>query len=180
MKAIIDLIIHLKWKNLFVLFQDPNRVEELIRFADFNYPKIYIQFRIISSNSTNWEYLINYIKSTAYSNLIIDLDDKLINKFLDIVKYKFYIFNIILIKIFLFNIKAKDNGIITPYYHLIFTSLDLSIISNEIAANITGFQISNSHSSKVKAFYSGLDLKRIKLGKTKIKYKPVSNILFII
>ena len=80
----------------------------------------------------------------------------------------------------LYNIKAKDNGIITPYYHLIFTSLDLSIISNEIAANITGFQIYNSDSSKLNSFYSGLDLKRIKLGKTKIKYKPVSNILFII
>jgi len=48
MKAIIDLIIHLKWEYLFVLFQDPNRVEELIRFADYNYPKINIQFRIIS------------------------------------------------------------------------------------------------------------------------------------
>ena len=89
MKAIIDLILHLKWEYLFVLFQDPNRVEELIRFADYNYPKINIQFRIISSDSTNWEYLINYIKSTAYSNLIIDLDDKLINKFLDIVNINF-------------------------------------------------------------------------------------------
>jgi len=91
MKATIDLIIHLKWRHLFVLFQEPQRVEQLIRFADYNYPQIFIQFKIISRNSTNWVYLINYIKSTGYSNLIIDLDDeKLISEFLETVYIYIY------------------------------------------------------------------------------------------
>jgi hypothetical protein len=47
----------------------------------------------------------------------------------------------------------------------------LSIISNEISVNITGFQAYAS--SDIEAFYLSLDKKRMKMGKTKIKNKPV-------
>ena len=70
---------------MFVLFEDPNRIEDLIRFADNQYPKINFQFRIISTNSSNWPHLLKYVRSSGFSNLIIDLDKKSINKFLDIV-----------------------------------------------------------------------------------------------
>jgi len=57
------------------------------------------------------------------------------------------------------------------YIIIIDIDLHLSIISNEISVNITGFQ--TYASSDIEAFYLSLDKKRIKMGKTKIKNKPV-------
>ena len=174
MRAIIDLITYLNWENVFVLFEDPNRIEDLIRFADNQSPKINFQFRIINTNSSNWPHLLKYVRSSGFSNLIIDLDKKSINKFLDIVikldSFKIY-YELYNNYWYWFTIKAKTSGLTTSYYHFIFTTLDLSIISNEMSVNITGFQTYNS--SDIEAFYLSLDKKRIKMGKSKIKNKPV-------
>jgi hypothetical protein len=69
-------------------------------------------------------------------------------------------------------------GITTVYYHLIFTTLDLSVISDAItyklSANITALQIHEQ--SNLDAFYSGFSLKRSLI----LKNEPVRSIFIII
>jgi len=87
LNAIFNLIKYYKWTLVTVLFQEPNRIEDLIRYNEFelNENKLHFQFRLISSNSNDWVHLIKNIKSSGSSHIIIDLETKFINKFLKIV-----------------------------------------------------------------------------------------------
>ena len=82
LNAIVDLIKYYKWTFVTVLFQEPNRIEDLIKY---NENELNFQFRLISSNSNEWIDLIKEVKSSGSSHIIIDLETKLINKFLRIV-----------------------------------------------------------------------------------------------
>ncbi len=83
-----------------------------------------------------------------------------------------------------FNNKAQEVGLTTNYFHLVFTSLDLSIISNEISykisANTTGLQIFDPNNMKVESYYSELNEKRKLKRKPIFSFKPVTqnNIIF--
>ena len=87
LSAIVDLIKYYKWTFVTVLFQEPNRIEDLIKYAgiEFYENKLHFQFKLISSNSNEWLHLIKEVKSSGSSHIIIDLESKLINKFLKIV-----------------------------------------------------------------------------------------------
>jgi len=73
--------------------------------------------------------------------------------------------------------KAEDGGLTTVYYHLVFTSLDLSIMSNQISykifANITGFQIFDPSNLKLESYYYEMNSKRKEKGKPIFSFKPV-------
>ena len=87
LSAIVDLVKYYKWTFVTVLFQEPNRIEDLIKYSEneLNENKLHFQFRLISSKSNEWIDLIKEVKSTGSSHIIIDLETKLINKFLKIV-----------------------------------------------------------------------------------------------
>lgn len=85
--AVFDLTQHYKWTLMTVIFQEPSRIEELVRFAgnELHDNKIHFHFRIISSNITNWIGLIRDIKLSGSSHIVVDLETKLINRFLRLV-----------------------------------------------------------------------------------------------
>ena len=87
LSAIVDLVKYYKWTFVTVLFQEPNRIEDLIKYAgiEFYENKLHFQFKLISPKSNEWLHLIKEVKSSGSSHIIIDLESKLINKFLKIV-----------------------------------------------------------------------------------------------
>lgn len=83
--AIINFITHYKWEFITVVYQDPNRVEDLIRFSYITKVKDYklrFQFKLLSKNADEWIDLISEIKTSGSVHLIIDIRAKLINKFI--------------------------------------------------------------------------------------------------
>jgi hypothetical protein len=95
MEAVIDLIDHLQWKRIFVFYQEPERIEQLVSFTNIDDLKYDFQFRLIDINMIDeWINVINYARQMGYSHFIVDLDTKYINKFLELVnkKLKYIIF----------------------------------------------------------------------------------------
>jgi hypothetical protein len=86
MEAVIDLIDHLQWKRIFVFYQEPERIEQLVSFTNIDDLKYDFQFRLIDINMIDeWINVINYARQMGYSHFIVDLDTKYINKFLELV-----------------------------------------------------------------------------------------------
>ncbi len=85
--AIIDLIHYYKWEFVTILFQEPSRIEDLIRYAsnEFQNFKIHFQFTLISKDISEWTTLIKNVKSSGASRIIIDIEAKYINTFLRLV-----------------------------------------------------------------------------------------------
>lgn len=89
MEAVIDLIDHLQWKRIFVFYQEPERIEQLVSFTNIDDLKYDFQFRLIDINMIDeWINVINYARQMGYSHFIVDLDTKYINKFLELVNKK--------------------------------------------------------------------------------------------
>ena len=89
MEAVIDLIDHLQWKRIFVFYQEPERIEQLVSFTNIDDLKYDFQFRLIDINMIDeWINVINYARQMGYSHFIVDLDTKYINKFLELVNMK--------------------------------------------------------------------------------------------
>jgi hypothetical protein len=90
MEAVIDLIDHLQWKRIFVFYQEPERIEQLVSFTNIDDLKYDFQFRLIDINMIDeWINVINYARQMGYSHFIVDLDTKYINKFLELVNKNF-------------------------------------------------------------------------------------------
>ncbi len=92
-KAIIDMVIHYKWNFVFVLFQDPDRVVDLIKFSEYSEyreQRIKFQFRILDNNMSYWSELLNEVKHSGCSHVVIDLKSNMINNFLNIVSFFHY------------------------------------------------------------------------------------------
>ena len=85
--AIIDLIHHFKWQFVTILFQEPSRMEDLIRYAsnEFQNNKIHFQFKLISKDIFEWTSLIKNVRSSGASHIIIDIEAKYLNSFLRLV-----------------------------------------------------------------------------------------------
>ena len=83
MASVIDIIHYYKWEIVYVLFQEPSRVENLIRYAEFEHTIVH--FRLISQNSIEWHALLKFVKETGASHIIVDIEIKLINAFLKLV-----------------------------------------------------------------------------------------------
>jgi len=85
-ESIIDFINHLEWKNIFIFFQEPQRIENLVRLSNGDPLKYNLQFRLLdTSYKENWIYQIRYAKQSGFSHFVVDLDAKYINKFLELV-----------------------------------------------------------------------------------------------
>ena len=86
--AIIDFVTYYKWEFVTVLYQDPIRVERLIRFSESHTAqerKLRFQFKILSKNDSEWINVMEQIQASGSVHLIIDIRTKLINKFIGIV-----------------------------------------------------------------------------------------------
>lgn len=89
LEAITDLINYYKWEFITVVYQEPSRIEDLIRLSyvkklnrDFKYR---VQFKLLSKHTSDWIDTIKSIKMSGSVHLIVDVENKLINKFLEIV-----------------------------------------------------------------------------------------------
>ena len=86
MASLIDIIHYYKWEIVYVLFQEPSRVEDLIRYAESSgFQHTRVHFRLISQNIMKWRALLKFVKETGASNLIIDIETKYITAFLKLV-----------------------------------------------------------------------------------------------
>ncbi len=72
----------------------PNRVEELIRLPSniFNENKFRLQVRQLSTDIDKWIYLIKDVKLSGSSHIIVDIENKYMNRFVQLVNL-FLIYN---------------------------------------------------------------------------------------
>ncbi len=85
--AIIDIIHYSKWNFVDVLFQEPSRIDYLIRYAGskFDDKKLHFQFKLLSKNHSEWSSLLKNVRESGSSHIIIDIESKYINSFLKLV-----------------------------------------------------------------------------------------------
>ena len=92
-EAMIDLISYYKWEFVTILYQEslgPHRIEDLVRLPInvnnvFNENKFRLQVRQLSSDVENWIYLIKDVKLSGSSHIIVDIENKHLNRFLQLV-----------------------------------------------------------------------------------------------
>lgn len=174
MKAIIDLIEYYKWEYVTILYQETTgieRIEDLVRMQreygqqpyssnpyGQNQPnKLRIQVRQLSKDVDKWIYLIKDVKLGSSSHIIVDIQTKYLNDFLK---------------------QAEEVGLMTAYFHFIFTSLDIAILEHAPAANITALQIYEPNDQNVKSLFAEFNLKNMVAHKPMFKYMP-SEAVFI-
>ena len=92
MEAIIDLIDYYKWEYVTILYQEStglDRIEDLIRLPrrTHNDVKLRLQVRQLSSDVNKWIYLIKDVKLSGSSHIIVDIQTKYLNRFLEQVNY---------------------------------------------------------------------------------------------
>jgi hypothetical protein len=112
MKAIIDLIDHYKWEYVTILYSESSgldRIEDLIRLPrkSLNDNKLRLQVRQLSSDIEKWIYVIKDVKLSGSSHIIVDIPTKYLSTFIS---------------------QAEEVGLMTSYFHFMFTSMDLSIL----------------------------------------------------
>ena len=87
--AIIDLMDHYRWTFITVLYQEPSRIEDLIRLNGNS--KHRLIFKYLSSNFSDWAVIMKEIKSSACFHIIIDVETDLINQFLLLVNVLIFV-----------------------------------------------------------------------------------------
>lgn len=101
MKAVIDLIDYYKWEYVTILYQESTgieRIEDLIRLQrhsvhEYNtmlphhQNKLRLQVRQLSKDVDKWLYLIKDVKLSGSSHIIVDVETKYLNTFLQQVCY---------------------------------------------------------------------------------------------
>lgn len=117
-KGIIDLIDYYKWDYVTILYQESiglARIEDLIKLptrpnygapmkpGNMNSNKLRVQVRQLSSDISQWIYVIKEVKLTGSSHIIVDIQTKYLNKFLEHVNF-IQIFDYH----FIFNFKNSD------------------------------------------------------------------------
>lgn len=109
--------------------------------------------RQLSSDITKWTSLIKDIKSSGTSHIIVDIETRHMNEFIR---------------------QANEVGLMTAYFHFIFTSLDLAILDYAPSANITAVQIFEPNSQKVANLLAEFNFKNMIKHKPLFKFLPVS------
>jgi hypothetical protein len=174
--AIIDLMDHYKWTFITVLYQEPNRIEDLVRLN--GYSKHRLIFKYLDRNSSTWNQLFKEIRQSGSFCFIIDLKTKLINEFIHLVNFFIFHINLFFVS-FIFYYKADKSGLTSFYYHWIFMSLDASVIRSvkafkKISCNISSLQLINQKNLKAIELLNFLN-QNIKLtSKQKYDYLPVN------
>jgi glutamate receptor, ionotropic kainate 2 len=148
MDAIIDLIDYYKWKYITVLYRDPSRIEDLIEYAgsddmDYQNSNHNLIFRYLSNNSSDWNDVMKEIRSSGTFHMIVDIETELISQFLYL---------------------ADLNSLTSYYHHIMFTTLDLAVITNitnlRMGCNITALQMFEPNNLKINALFAGLNSKK--------------------
>ena len=93
-EAIKDVVNYYKWEFITVIYQEPSRIQDLIRLSytkklnkDFKYR---FQFKYMNHNKSEWIEIVKFIKLSGSVHIIIDIENKLINDFLEIVSIFFF------------------------------------------------------------------------------------------
>jgi hypothetical protein len=82
--------------------------------------KLQVSVRMLEKDRSKWIYLLKDVKMRGSSYFIVHIEPELINEFVT---------------------KAREVGIMTTYYHFIFTTFELSLLTYAPPANITAFQL---------------------------------------
>lgn len=104
MNAIIDLVHMYKWGYVTVLYQEdtgPERIQKFIQLPSttfYNSKKFRLQVRQLSSDYDKWIYLIKEIKLSGSSHIIVDIETRLLNKFIQIVSISVFCSTLISLK----------------------------------------------------------------------------------
>lgn len=166
-KAIIDLIDFYKWDHITVLFQETTglaRIEDLVKLNLRKYyrnsaansqninPKFRVQVRQLSRDTSEWIYLIKDIKLSGSSHLVVDIQKRYLNKFLEL---------------------SEEVGLLTSYFHFMFTTLDLAYLEYTPSANVTALQIFEPNDMQIRSLFAEFNLKNMVSHKPMFKYMPV-------
>ncbi len=159
MRAFIDMIIHYKWEFVTILYsegQGPDRIQDLIKlpYSNMNIKslkKLRLQVRQLSADTSQWIYQLKEIKLSGTSHLIIDIERDLFNKFIKV---------------------GEEVGLLTPYFHLMFVTLDLQAFEFSPAANVTTLQLNELNNSKTMSINAEFNLKNIVSNKPLYKHLP--------
>ena len=159
MNAIIDLVHFYKWEYVTILFQESTglgRIEDLIRMPSKTSSgidtKIRLQIRQLGTDVDKWIYLIKDVKLSGSCHIIVDIQTKYLDTFLE---------------------QANEVGLMTTYFHFMFTTLDLSELDYVPSANITALQMFEINDPEAKRLQRIFDLKNMELKKPTFKYLPV-------
>jgi hypothetical protein len=83
MEAIIDLMDHYKWTSIAILYQEPSRIEDLVRVSGNS--KYRLMFKQLTAKPNDWSNVIKEIKEDGFFHIVIDIETDLINQFLVLV-----------------------------------------------------------------------------------------------
>lgn len=165
--AIIDLIDFYKWDHITVLFQEATglaRIEDLVKLNLRKYyknsagrshsihSKLRVQVRQLSRDTSEWIYLIKDVKLSGSSHIIVDIQKQYLNKFLEL---------------------SEEVGLLTSYFHFMFTTLDLAYLEYSPSANVTALQIFEPHNMQIRSLFAEFNLKNMVSHKPMFKYMPV-------
>ena len=160
MSAIIDLIAFYKWEYVTILFQETTglgRIEDLIRVPGSKKNgvenKLRLQIRQLSEDVSKWIYLIKDVKLSGCSHIIVDIQNKYLNTFLE---------------------QANEVGLATVWFHFIFTTLDLDRLEYFPSANVTALQMYDLDDIEIKRVKSLFSLKNVGMKKDDLEFLPVS------
>lgn len=133
--AIIDLVFYYNWEHITVLYEETigmDRIHHLMnipRLKSFNSDKYRIDVRQLGSNLSTWIFLLKDIKLKGSSHIIVDIQSRNLKYFIQ---------------------QASEVGLMTSYFHYMFTTLDLNLLEYAPAANITAFQLYRPEDPEVK------------------------------
>ncbi len=85
LKAIVDLIAYYKWQNVLVLYHEERGFDHIIELVDLprRWPtKLDVRLRGLSTDVDSWIYLLKDVKLSGFSQIIVDVQTKYLNKFL--------------------------------------------------------------------------------------------------
>jgi hypothetical protein len=116
-----------------------------------NENKFRLQIRQLSRDTDKWIYLIKEVKLSGSSHIIVDIETRSLNKFLQL---------------------ADEVGLMTAYFHVMFITFDLQMLDYGPSANITGFQVFEPNDSNVRAVNAEFNLKQIVAHKPLFKFMP--------
>lgn len=88
---------------------------------------------MLERDHSKWIYLLKDVKMRGSSHFIVHIEPEFINEFVA---------------------KAREVGIMTTYYHFIFTTFDLSLLTYAPPANITAFQLYRPNDPFIRNFFS--------------------------
>ena len=81
--------------------------------------------------------------------------------------------------------KAEEVGLMTTYFHFVFTSLNLARLGYVPSANVTALQVFEPNDTNIRSIFAEFNLKNMVSNKPLFSYMPVNisicfNVLFFL